>query len=59
MQKMVMAAKLGFSIIHIQENSIFKIRKKSFLDVIQNKLFIFMDTLSMDTGSEYFSATWF
>lgn len=45
MQKMVMAAKLGFFIIHILESSIFKIRKNSFLDVIQNEHFIFINTL--------------
>lgn len=42
---MVMAAKLGSSIIHILEYSIFKRRKNSFLDVTQNENFIFMDVL--------------
>lgn len=45
MWKTVMAAKLGSSIIHILEKSIFKIRKNSFLDVIQNENFVFMDAL--------------
>lgn len=43
-RKMVMAAKLGFSIIHILESSIFKIRKKV-LEMLYRISFLFLRIL--------------